>query len=82
MLAAYSVGVEEHWWAGAAGCEGTVPTVFSLDEFRGEFATAAPLRACDVGLSLAAYNAMGQILVTAGCLIGLRWITKHRLGSV
>ena len=80
-LATYSVGVEEHWWAGAAGCEGTVPTVFSLDELRGDFATAAPLRGCDVdvwrlfGLSLAAYNAMVQILVAAGCLIGLRWIT-------
>ena len=86
MLAAYSVGVEEHWWAGAAGCEGTVPTVFSLDGFRGEFATAAPLRGCDVdvwrlfGLSLASYNAMVQILVAAGCLIGLRWITKYRCG--
>ena len=86
-LAAYSVGVEEHWWAGAAGCEGTVPTIFSLDELRGESAMASPLRTCDLdvwrlfGLSLAAYNAMAQIVVAAACLIGLHWITKHRLGS-
>lgn len=88
VLAAYSVGVEEHWWAEAAGCEGTVPTIFSLDALRGESAMASPLRTCDLdvwrlfGLSLATYNAMVQIVVAAACLIGLRWITKHRLGSV
>lgn len=87
MLAAYSVGVEEHWWAGAAGCEGVVPTIFSLDALRGESAMASPLRTCDLdvwrlfGLSLAAYNAIIQIVLAAACLIGMRWITRHRLGT-
>lgn len=87
-LATYSVGVEEHWWAGAAGCEGTVPTIFSLDDLRGESATTSPLRTCDLdvwrlfGLSLAAYNVVVQVALAAACLIGLLWITKHRLGSV
>lgn len=86
-LATYSVGVEEHWWAGAAGCEG-VPTIFSLDDLLGESATTSPLRTCDLdvwrlfGLSLAAYNAMVQIIVATGCMIGLRWIIKYRLGPV
>src|SRR5512144_2559423 len=54
-----SVGVEEHWWSGIAGCEGTVPSTLRIEDLQAELAQPSGLRACDedvwrlFGLSLA-----------------------------
>jgi disulfide bond formation protein DsbB len=85
-LAFYSVGVEEHWWAGIAGCEGTAPPILSIEDLQAELAQPSGLRACDedvwrlFGLSLAAYNAMAQVVVAAGCLVGL-WGSRDAVGT-
>ena len=87
VLAFYSVGVEEHWWSGIAGCEGTVPSTLRIEDLQAELAQPSGLRACDedvwrlFGLSLAAYNVVVQVALAAACLVGLRWVTRHRLGS-
>lgn len=82
-LAFYSVGVEEQWWVGVAGCEGTSLPVLSVDDLQASLARPAVLRACDedvwrlFGLSLAAYNVAVQLVVAAACFVGLRWMVRN-----
>lgn len=77
-LAFYHVGVEAHWWASAAGCEGGTGT-FSVDDLRPE-SLAEPLKPCDrvdfrlLGLSLAGWNVLlsaGAAVFSAGFLVHL-----------
>lgn len=80
-LAFYSVGVEEHWWAGVAGCEGTIPTIAtgqSLQDLLRQ--PSGGRRACDedvwrlFGVSLAGYNVLVQAVVAVASLLALRWL--------
>lgn len=83
-LAFYSVGVEEHWWAGVPGCDGSPTITFTVDDIRKLSATASSLRSCDVdvwrlfGFSLAAYNAVSQLLAAGACFLVLRWLSRRR----
>lgn len=60
-IAAYHVGVEQHWWASAAGCGGELPPPMSAAEFRQALLNKPP-KACDevdwslFGISMAGYN--------------------------
>lgn len=83
VLALYSVGVEEHWWAGVAGCEGTIPTIApgqDLQELLRQ--PAGGLRACDedvwrlFGVSLAGYNVVIQTAVAVASIAALRWLRQ------
>ncbi|WP_322517563.1 disulfide bond formation protein B [Rhodopseudomonas palustris] len=79
MLALYSVGVEEHWWAGVAGCTGNLPEGLSLDRLGDRTLVRPLLRPCDVevwrlfGLSMAAYNSGFQAILCAGCAVAM-WL--------
>ena len=61
-LAGFHVGVEQHWWAGLAACEGGPPAK-TVAELRERLLNAAPAR-CDevawsfLGLSMAAWNGL------------------------
>jgi disulfide bond formation protein DsbB len=78
MLAFYSVGVEEHWWAGVAGCTGSLPEALSLDRLGDRTVVRPALRPCDVdvwrlfGLSMAAYNSILQVVLSAACAVAIR----------
>ncbi len=60
-LAFYHVGVEQHWWASAAGCGGTLPLSMSADDLQAAL-MAPPDPACDeptwvvFGISMATWN--------------------------
>ena len=60
-IAAYHVGVEQHWWASVAGCGGGLPPPMSAAEFK-QSLLAKPPKACDevdwtlFGISMAGYN--------------------------
>lgn len=61
-IAAYHVGVEQHWWAGTAECTGAAAgTAQSVDELRAQI-MSAPTTRCDevpwslFGISMAGYN--------------------------
>ena len=61
-LAGFHVGVEQHWWAGLAACEGG-PAGETVAELRERLLNAPPAR-CDevawplLGLSMAAWNGL------------------------
>ncbi len=82
-LAFYSVGVEEQWWAGVAGCEGTIPTIATGQNLQDLLRqSTAGLRACDenvwrlFGVSLAGYNVVIQAAVALASLLALRWLRR------
>ena len=60
-IAAYHVGVEQHWWAGTAACGGVLTDVLTVDQLRAQLA-AKPPASCDrpawtlFGVSMAGYN--------------------------
>ncbi len=60
-IAAYHVGVEQHWWVSAAGCGGQLPPPMSAEEFR-QALLGKPSKACNqvdwslFGISMAGYN--------------------------
>ena len=61
-VAVFHVGVEQHWWAGTAGC-GATGSAGSLEELRAQV-LAAPVVRCDeaawslFGVSMAGYNVL------------------------
>jgi disulfide bond formation protein DsbB len=61
-IAAFHVGVEEHWWEGLKACEGTIdPTNMTVEELAEALKQAPPVP-CDqkafvlFGISMAGYN--------------------------
>ena len=72
-LAGFHAGVEQHWWAGLAACEGGPPAE-TVAELRERLLNAAPAR-CDeaawsfLGLSMAAWNGLLS-LALAGLAAG------------
>lgn len=82
-IAAYHVGVEQHWWTGTAQC-GTAPGAAASVEDRLRQLLAAPVVRCDeiawtfAGLSMAAWN--GAIAALAGGL-ALASLTRHVWGA-
>ncbi len=83
-IAAYHVGVEQHWWAGTAQCGTTGAAPTSLEDLR-RMVMAAPVTRCDevawsfLGISMAGWNllislGLGAVAVAAGLrpLLGAR----------
>jgi len=72
-IAFYHVGVEQHWWASAAGCGGTLPLDMSASDLRAAL-MEPPDPACDapswtfLGLSMATWNVPVSL-----ALAGLAW---------
>ncbi len=67
-IAAYHVGVEQHWWAGSEGCVGTGGTAQTLEALRAQI-MATPVTRCDevafslFGVSMAGYNVLFSFLL-------------------
>ena len=83
-LAAYHVGVEQHWWASPV-CGGSPAADMTLEEMQAEL-TAKPSRPCDrvdwtlFGLSIAGYNGIASLGFAAFSLAGARLLLRRRTG--
>ncbi|MEE9140679.1 MAG: disulfide bond formation protein B [Alphaproteobacteria bacterium] len=77
-IAAFHVGVEQHWWQGTTACgpgAGAVPeSLAELEARLGE----APVARCDevawslFGISMAGYNVILSVVLAAFCLVAPR----------
>lgn len=79
-LAAYHVGVEQHWLRGPIACTATVSgTITTIDELRRQL-LAAPVALCDqvqwslFGVSLAGWNFVGSLTLAAFCAASAAWL--------
>lgn len=60
-IAAFHVGVEQHWWQGLASCGGNLPQARTVEELRAAL-LAQPVVRCDevawslFGISMAGWN--------------------------
>lgn len=76
-IAAYHVGVEQHWWAGTASCGSTASKAMSLEELRAQV-MAAPVTRCDevawslFGISMAGYNVVISLAMAAFAFVSAR----------
>ena len=83
-LAAYHVGVEQHWWTSPA-CGGIPAADMTLEEMHAELASKPP-RPCDrvdwslFGVSIAGYNGIASLGLAAFSLAGARLLLKRRTG--
>ena len=73
VIAAYHVGVEQHWWASATGCSGnTSKTTSTLDLIQSM--QVKPPKACDavdwtmLGISMAGWNVLFSIVAGVASL--------------
>jgi disulfide bond formation protein DsbB len=60
-IAAFHVGVEQHWWAGTAACTGGAPTGLTADQLSAQLLDTKPARCDEIawslfGISMAGYN--------------------------
>ncbi|MBP2301455.1 disulfide bond formation protein B [Azospirillum picis] len=75
-IAAYHVGVEQHWWAGTSSCGGSAAAT-SLDALRAQV-MAAPVTRCDevawslFGISMAGYNVVISLGLAAYAFVSAR----------
>ncbi|MBC8337480.1 MAG: disulfide bond formation protein B [Alphaproteobacteria bacterium] len=77
-IAFYHVGVEQHWWASAAGCGGggvdNGPA--TVEELQRMLRNIKPVKACDevdwtlFGLSMATYNVPASLALAVGSFWG------------
>ena len=76
-LAAYHVGVEQHWIAGPTACTSSGAPAGSIEELRRRL-LAQPVVECDqvqwslLGVSLAGWNVAASLALALGCLVALR----------
>ncbi len=69
-IAAYHVGVEQHWWAGTSACGASGRAPQTLEELRAQV-LAAPVTRCDevawslFGISMAGYNVVISLALSA-----------------
>lgn len=72
-IAAFHVGVEQHWWEGTAGC-GATRAPETIEELRAML-EAQPVVRCDevawslFGISMAGYNVLVSALLAAFCAV-------------
>jgi len=78
-IAVYHVGVEQHWWASAVGCAGTLPTQVSPTDLMASLNTKPP-KACDevdwtvLGISMASWN----VVFSGGLAVASAYVLKVR----
>lgn len=76
-IAAFHVGVEQHWWQGTAECTGAVAQGLSLADVLAQ-AEAGPGARCDeipwslFGISMAGYNLLLSLALAAASLYAAR----------
>ena len=72
-IAAFHVGVEQHWWEGTSGC-GATNAPKTLEELRAMLESQPVVRCDEVpwslfGISMAGYNVIVSALLVAFCVI-------------
>ncbi len=73
-IAAFHVGVEQHWWQGTSSCSADVAKVTSLSELKAQI-MAAPITKCDevawqmFGISMAGFNFIFAAIMSIFMLI-------------
>ncbi|MFZ3236041.1 MAG: disulfide bond formation protein B [Stellaceae bacterium] len=83
VLAAYHVGVEQHWLAGPTACTAAAGAPTSLDALRAQLAHQQPMR-CDepawslFGVSLAGWNLLASLVMTGICLTAFARVRRQR----
>ena len=83
-IAAFHVGVEQHWWAGTAECGSTIGGAGGIDELRARL-LAQPIVRCDeiawslFGVSMAGYNFLLSLALAA---FALATSARHLSGRV
>jgi disulfide bond formation protein DsbB len=83
VLAAYHVGVEQHWFAGPTACTAAAGTPTSLDALRAQLAHQQPVR-CDepawtlFGVSLAGWNLLASLVMTGICIAACATARRQR----
>lgn len=76
-IAVYHVGVEQHWWASAAGCSGALATDLSTQDLFKAMDTKPP-KPCDavdwtvLGVSMAGWNSVFSTFGAGLCLWAAR----------
>jgi disulfide bond formation protein DsbB len=77
-LAAFHIGVEQHWWAGTEACTGGAPTGLSAEQLGAQL-MATPVAHCDqiawslFGISLAGLNFILSFIMA----IASAWTLAH-----
>jgi len=80
-IAFYHVGVEQHWWASAAGCGGGLPTEMTIESMQKDLLKPR-IKPCDevdfhfLGISMATYNVAYSLGLGLATLIGLRLMKR------
>ena len=80
-IAAYHVGVEQHWWVSAAACGGSPVESMGVDQLKA-LLTQKPAKPCDLvdwtflGVSMATYNVFASIALAVACIAGARMIRR------
>ena len=73
-IAAFHVGVEQHWWAGTAECGSPLGTATGIDQLRAQL-LAQPIVRCDqiawalFGVSMAGYNFLLSLALGASAVM-------------
>ncbi len=76
-IAAYHVGVEQHWWAGTSACGATGGAPQTLEQLRAQV-MAAPVTRCDevawslFGVSMAGYNVVISLALAGFAFLAAR----------
>ncbi len=79
-IAAYHVGVEQHWWQGLAACSGP-PGATTLDALRAQL-MATKVARCDqvawslFGVSMAGWNFLASTIFALACLASVRPVAR------
>jgi disulfide bond formation protein DsbB len=69
-IAAFHVGVEQHWWEGTSECSGGAAAATTVEELRAQL-SAKPVVRCDevpwalFGISMAGYNVFASLALAA-----------------
>ena len=81
-IAAYHVGVEQHWWTGPEGCTGPGGIPQTLEALRAQIAATPVIRCDDIafslfGISMAGYNFLFSLaLAIYATLVAPRNLTR------
>ena len=80
-LAAFHVGVEQHWWAGTSECGGVTGKAQTIEDLKRQL-LATPVTRCDevawslAGISMAGWNMI--VSLAGGLLLGWRIFLRQR----
>ena len=83
VLAAFHVGVEQHWWAGTEACTGGAGSGLSAEQLQAQLLGTAPARCDEIawslfGISLAGYNFILSVGLSAGAAWALLRFARLR----